>query len=138
MSTNLQVVNNLSPGQNLDAYVQTVTAIPVLTAEEERELAERLYFDGDVDAAALGREHVRRQLHLLDVVIAADGPEARCLAPHGRPHHRRRLAHLRVELTGLPARPRRRVPQLELVQHRINRVVHRRLHAPVDQNVVAD
>jgi RNA polymerase sigma-32 factor len=65
MGTNLQVVNNLSPGQNLDAYVQTVTAIPVLTAEEERELAERLYFDGDVDAARqMVMSHLRFVVHV--------------------------------------------------------------------------
>lgn len=65
MSTNLQVVNNLSPGQNLDAYVQTVTAIPVLTAEEERALAERLYFDGDVDAARqMVMSHLRFVVHV--------------------------------------------------------------------------
>ncbi|MFY0678254.1 MAG: RNA polymerase sigma factor RpoH [Neptuniibacter sp.] len=65
MSTSLQVVNNLSPGQNLDAYVQTVTAIPVLTAEEERELAERLYFDGDVDAARqMVMSHLRFVVHV--------------------------------------------------------------------------
>ncbi|MGH1462573.1 MAG: RNA polymerase sigma factor RpoH [Neptuniibacter sp.] len=65
MGTNLQAVNNLSPGQNLDAYVQTVTAIPVLTAEEERELAERLYFDGDVDAARrMVMSHLRFVVHV--------------------------------------------------------------------------
>lgn len=65
MGTSLQVVNNLSPGQNLDAYVQTVTAIPVLTAEEERELAERLYFDGDVDAARqMVMSHLRFVVHV--------------------------------------------------------------------------
>ena len=65
MGTNLQVVNNLSPGQNLDAYVQTVTAIPVLTAEEERALAERLYFDGDVDAARqMVMSHLRFVVHV--------------------------------------------------------------------------
>ncbi len=42
---------NLVPGGNLDAYVQTVNAIPVLTSEREKELAHRLYDDGDVDAA---------------------------------------------------------------------------------------
>jgi len=65
MGTNLQVINNLSPGQNLDAYVQTVTAIPVLTADEERELAERLYFESDVDAARqMVMSHLRFVVHV--------------------------------------------------------------------------
>jgi RNA polymerase sigma-32 factor len=65
MSTSLQVVNNLSPGQNLDAYVQTVTSIPVLSVEEERALAERLYFDGDVEAARqLVMSHLRFVVHV--------------------------------------------------------------------------
>lgn len=65
MSTSLQVVKNLSPGQNLDAYVQTVTAIPVLTVEEERALAERLFFDGDVEAARqLVMSHLRFVVHV--------------------------------------------------------------------------
>ena len=65
MGTSLQVVNNISPGQNLDAYMQTVTAIPVLTVEEERALAERLHFDGDVEAARqLVMSHLRFVVHV--------------------------------------------------------------------------
>jgi RNA polymerase sigma-32 factor len=40
-----------APGANLDAYIRAVNAIPVLSAEEERSLALRLYEDSDVDAA---------------------------------------------------------------------------------------
>jgi RNA polymerase sigma-32 factor len=36
---------------SLDAYIQAVNAIPVLSAEEERELAVRLQRDGDLEAA---------------------------------------------------------------------------------------
>ncbi|EAR62762.1 RNA polymerase sigma factor RpoH [Neptuniibacter caesariensis] len=65
MGTSLQVVGNLSPGQNLDAYVQNVTAIPVLSVEEERSLAERLHFDGDVEAARqLVMSHLRFVVHV--------------------------------------------------------------------------
>ncbi|MCP4597410.1 RNA polymerase sigma factor RpoH [Neptuniibacter sp.] len=65
MGTSLQVVENLSPGQNLDAYVQTVTAIPVLSVEEERSLGERLHFDGDVEAARrLVMSHLRFVVHV--------------------------------------------------------------------------
>ena len=39
------------PGGNLSAYTQAVSAIPVLSIERERELAEAFYYHGDVDAA---------------------------------------------------------------------------------------
>lgn len=41
----------LAPIGNLDAYTNLVHKIPVLTAEEEYELATRLQRDGDLDAA---------------------------------------------------------------------------------------
>ena len=41
----------LVPGKNLETYFHTVKEIQVLTAEEEHELAERLYYQQDVDAA---------------------------------------------------------------------------------------
>ena len=34
---------NMAPGANLSAYIQAVGGIAVLSAERERELAERLY-----------------------------------------------------------------------------------------------
>lgn len=42
---------NLIPGQNLETYLQTVQAIAPLNAEEERALAEKLYYQKDVEAA---------------------------------------------------------------------------------------
>ena len=45
------VANQLVPGQNLETYLQTVKNIQKLTAEEERVLAEKLYYQEDVDAA---------------------------------------------------------------------------------------
>ncbi|VAW47231.1 RNA polymerase sigma factor RpoH [hydrothermal vent metagenome] len=41
----------LVPGKNLETYLHTVKEIQALTAAEERELAERLYYQQDVDAA---------------------------------------------------------------------------------------
>ena len=41
----------LSPGANLEAYIQSVNGIPVLSADREQALARALYDDGDVDAA---------------------------------------------------------------------------------------
>ncbi|GKT11554.1 MAG: RNA polymerase sigma-32 factor [Thiomicrorhabdus sp.] len=43
--------NELVPGQNLETYLQTVKQIQLLSAEEERELAEKLYYQEDVTAA---------------------------------------------------------------------------------------
>ena len=51
MSNELQVINALSPGANIEAYVQSVNSISVLSSEQERELGVRLYETGDVDAA---------------------------------------------------------------------------------------
>jgi|TARA_B100001964_G_scaffold245799_1_gene336427 RNA polymerase sigma-32 factor len=51
MNTNLQAIDVMSPGGNLEAYIQAVNSIPMLTADQEREVANRLYFDGDLDAA---------------------------------------------------------------------------------------
>lgn len=51
MSKDLVPQNILTPGANLDAYVQAVNSIAVLTPEQEQELAHRLFDDGDVDAA---------------------------------------------------------------------------------------
>ncbi|MFT7218780.1 MAG: RNA polymerase sigma-32 factor [Candidatus Azotimanducaceae bacterium] len=44
-------ISTLSPGGNLDAYLQAVNGIPVLTPEREKELADALYHDSDLDAA---------------------------------------------------------------------------------------
>ena len=51
MSKDLVPQNILTPGANLDAYVQAVNSIAVLTPEQEQELAHRLFDEGDVDAA---------------------------------------------------------------------------------------
>lgn len=60
MNTTLQPVAPLSPGGNLDAYMHSVNSIPQLSAERERELAERLYYEEDVDAARqLVMSHLR-------------------------------------------------------------------------------
>jgi len=43
--------HQLSPGANLDAYLRTIQGIHQLNAQEERELAERLYYKEDLEAA---------------------------------------------------------------------------------------
>lgn len=51
MSTNILPVSMLTPGPNLDAYIQSVNSVPMFSKDEEVELANRLYYDGDLDAA---------------------------------------------------------------------------------------
>jgi RNA polymerase sigma-32 factor len=68
VSNELTTMPVLSPGDSLEAYVQAVNGIPVLTSERERELAEQLFSNGDLDSA--------RQLvmaHLRFVVYVAKG-----------------------------------------------------------------
>ncbi|WP_417228215.1 RNA polymerase sigma factor RpoH [Amphritea sp.] len=65
MGKSLRVIEVLSPGQNLEAYIRQVTAIPVLTVEEERGLAQRLYFENDLEAARqLVLSHMRFVVHV--------------------------------------------------------------------------
>ena len=65
MSAQVLSLASLSPGRDLDAYIQTVSAFAVLTPEEERSLAERFYQHGDLDAAReLVLRHLRFVVHL--------------------------------------------------------------------------
>jgi len=65
MGKSLQVIEHLSPGSNVNAYVQTVGSIPILTADEERELAERLFYQNDLEAARqLVLSHLRFVVHI--------------------------------------------------------------------------
>ena len=58
-------VLNMAPGANLSAYIQAVGGIAVLSAERERELAERLYYDECVDSAReLVLAHLRFVVHI--------------------------------------------------------------------------
>ena len=41
----------MSPGANLEAYIQAVSGIALLSVEQEKELAERLFYEEDLDAA---------------------------------------------------------------------------------------
>ncbi|MGY0218200.1 RNA polymerase sigma factor RpoH [Endozoicomonadaceae bacterium StTr2] len=65
MGTSLQTVDMLVPGQNVEAYIQTVGRISVLSVEQERELAEKLYYKNDLDAARqLVLSHLRFVVHI--------------------------------------------------------------------------
>ena len=58
-------VLNMAPGANLAAYVQAVSSIAVLSAERERELAERLFYEECVDSAReLVLAHLRFVVHI--------------------------------------------------------------------------
>ncbi|MFT5806263.1 MAG: RNA polymerase sigma-32 factor [Moritella dasanensis] len=55
----------LVPQGSIEAYIQGVNTIPMLTAEQEKELGERLQNEGDVDAARqLIMSHLRFVVHV--------------------------------------------------------------------------
>jgi RNA polymerase sigma-32 factor len=65
MKANLIPVGMLAPGGNLGAYIQAVNAVPMLSAEREQELAEALYYRGDLDAAReMVLAHLRFVVHI--------------------------------------------------------------------------
>ncbi|EOV1174591.1 RNA polymerase sigma factor RpoH [Vibrio fluvialis] len=50
---------------SLDSYIRSVNSYPMLTAEEEREMAERLHYSGDIEAAkGLILSHLRFVVHV--------------------------------------------------------------------------
>ncbi len=54
-----------APGVNLGAYINTVHQIPILTPEQEKELAHRYFDDADVEAARLlVMSHLRFVIHI--------------------------------------------------------------------------
>ncbi|WP_230657181.1 RNA polymerase sigma factor RpoH [Psychrobacter sp. I-STPA10] len=58
-------VNLTAPGVNLGAYINSVHQIPILTTEQEQELAHRYYDDGDIEAARLlVMSHLRFVIHI--------------------------------------------------------------------------
>ncbi|KTC37206.1 RNA polymerase sigma factor RpoH [Pseudomonas sp. L5B5] len=65
MTTSLQPAYALVPGANLEAYVHTVNSIPLLTPEQERELAESLYYEQNLEAARqMVLAHLRFVVHI--------------------------------------------------------------------------
>ncbi len=66
MSTDLQPIADIfSPGSDLQAYMQTTNRISVLTADEEKTLAEDLFYQGNLDAARqLVLAHLRFVVHI--------------------------------------------------------------------------
>ncbi|MDC0361774.1 RNA polymerase sigma factor RpoH [Halioglobus sp.] len=65
MTNSLQPIDQMVPGANLPAYVQAVSSIPILSVERERELAEGLYYNGELQAAReLVMSHLRFVVHI--------------------------------------------------------------------------
>jgi RNA polymerase sigma-32 factor len=67
MSTgkNLQVIDPITPGRDLPAYIASVNSIAVLTPEHELELAKQYYYDDNVDAARqMVMAHLRFVVHM--------------------------------------------------------------------------
>ncbi|MDH2998211.1 RNA polymerase factor sigma-32 [Pasteurellaceae bacterium LFhippo2] len=55
----------LVPQGNLDSYIRMANQYPMLTADQEKELAERFYYDEDLDAAKqLILSHLRFVVHI--------------------------------------------------------------------------
>lgn len=61
----LAVTDSMVPGSDLGAYVTSVNRIAILTADEERELANRYFYQQDLDAARkLVLAHLRFVVHV--------------------------------------------------------------------------
>lgn len=77
MGTSLQRTMALIPQGSLEGYIQAVNSIPVLSAEEERELATRLQQDGDLEAARqLVMSHLRFVVHVAKSYAGYGLPQA--------------------------------------------------------------
>ena len=65
MTKALQTMEWMTPGANLNAYIQGTATVPILTVEEERSLGEALYYEEDLDSARrLVMSHLRFVVHI--------------------------------------------------------------------------
>jgi RNA polymerase sigma-32 factor len=65
MTQQLQLAPMLSPGADLNAYMNSVSTIPVLSVEQERELSDAYFYQEDLEAARkLVLSHLRFVVHL--------------------------------------------------------------------------
>ena len=77
MVKSLQPIDQMVPGANLSAYVQAVSSIPVLSVERERELADDLYYNENLQAAReLVMSHLRFVVHIARSYSGYGLPEA--------------------------------------------------------------
>lgn len=65
MSKQLQFLPTLTPGSDFNGYMQAVGAIPILSVEQERDLAEAYFYQQDLEAARqLVLSHLRFVIYL--------------------------------------------------------------------------
>ena len=65
MTKSLQTMDWMSPGANLNAYIQGTASVPILSLDEERALGEALYYQDDLEAARrLVMSHLRFVVHI--------------------------------------------------------------------------
>ena len=77
MTTDFQRHFALVPQGSLEAYIQAVNTIPVLSAEEEKSLAERLQNDGDLASARqMIMSHLRFVVHIAKSYAGYGLPQA--------------------------------------------------------------
>ena len=77
VGTALQEMEALSPGGDLQAYINSVHSIGILTSEEEKKLAEDLYYRNDLDAARkLVLAHLRFVIYIAKTYSGYGLPEA--------------------------------------------------------------
>jgi RNA polymerase sigma-32 factor len=64
-SKELQLIDTMVPGRDLNAYISAVNGIAILSAEEELELANQYYYEDNLDAARkLVLAHLRFVVHM--------------------------------------------------------------------------
>ena len=93
--SNLQPAMMLVPGANLNAYIQSVSSIPVLSRDREQELADAYYYQENLEAAReLIISHLRFVVHIArsyngyglaeaDLIQEGDGILTNCFAEAG-------------------------------------------------------
>ena len=76
IGTALQEMEALSPGGDLQAYINSVHSIGILTSEEEKKLAEDLYYRNDLDATRkLVLAHLRFVIYIAKTYSGYGLPE---------------------------------------------------------------
>ena len=69
MGTDLQPINLTSPGKDIEAYLASVHSIPILSRDQEQELALKLFENDDLDAARQLVIHHLRFVSQYDVIF---------------------------------------------------------------------
>lgn len=65
MTTALQPVDLLTPGSDVNAYIQRVNSIPILSPDQEQELAKEFFYEENLDAARqMVLAHLRFVVHI--------------------------------------------------------------------------